>query len=204
MPQAHGLIPDFRLTGRDFISASLHGERWGLPLPGAQLRVLADEALAAVDALALAERPIAEISGGERQRLLLAQAFCGNPKLLLLDEPLIGLDPKNQGRVVDLVARLARERGITVLFSAHELNQLLAAINRVLYLGNRQAALGTVEEVVTTPVLSRLYGADIEVVRVGRNLFVLSNGANVERGAHEHDHDDDQAHDHDGHHHAHL
>jgi zinc/manganese transport system ATP-binding protein len=204
MPQARGLIPDFRLTGRDFISASVHGDRWGLPLPGAKLRALADEALAAVDALALAERPIAEISGGERQRLLLAQAFFGNPKLLLLDEPLIGLDPKNQGRVVDLVARLARERGITVLFSAHELNQLLGAIDRVLYLGNRQAALGTVEEVVTAPVLSRLYGADIEVVRVGRNLFVLSNGTDVERSAHDHDHDHDHAHGPEEHHHAHL
>ncbi len=120
-----------------------------------------------------------------------------SPKLLLLDEPLIGLDPRNQHRIVDLVGRLARERGVTVLFSAHELNQVLPAIDRVLYLGNGQAALGTVDEVVTSPVLSRLYQSDIEVVRAGGNLFVLSNGASVEHHAHEHEHDH-------GHDHAHL
>lgn len=196
MPQARGLIPDFRISGRDFISASINGERWGLPSSGAKLRALADEALTAVDALSLADRPISEMSGGERQRLLLAQVFFGNPKLLLLDEPLIGLDPRNQHRIVDLVKRLARERGVTVLFSAHELNQVLPAIDRVLYLGNGQAALGTVGEVVTAPVLSRLYQSDIEVVRAGGNLFVLSNGASVESHAHEHEHDHEHGRDH--------
>ncbi len=196
MPQARGLVPDFRISGRDFISASINGERWGLPSSGAKLRALADEALAAVDALALADRPIHQMSGGERQRLLLAQVFFGNPKLLLLDEPLIGLDPRNQHRIVDLVRKLARERGVAVLFSAHELNQVLPAIDRVLYLGNGHAALGTIDEVVTAPVLSRLYGSDIEVVRAGGNLFVLSNGASVEQHAHEHDHGHDHEHDH--------
>jgi len=205
MPQAHGVIPDVRIAGGDFIARAVDGDRWGLPISGAKVRPIVDDALALVGASSLADRPIAEMSGGERQRLLLAQAFFGNPRLLLLDEPLIGLDPRNQGRVVDLVGRLARERGITVLFSAHELNQLLGAIDRVLYLGGGHAALGTVSEVVTAPVLSRLYGADIEVVRVGRNLFVLSNGADVERRAHEHEHGDDHAGQaHEGHSHAPL
>ena len=88
------------------------------------------------------------MSGGERQRLLLAQALLGEPQLLLLDEPLISLDYRYQEAVIDLVRRFARERNITVLFSAHELNQLIGTLDRVLYLGNGHAALGTVAEVV--------------------------------------------------------
>jgi zinc/manganese transport system ATP-binding protein len=127
------------------------------------------------------------LSGGERQRLLLAQALIGRPRLLLLDEPLISLDPHHEREVVDLVLRLQQEIGVTVLFSAHELNPLLGAIDRVLYLGNRQAALGTVDEVITGPVLSRLYGADIEVMRVRGRVFVMSGGLSVEREAHRHE-----------------
>jgi zinc/manganese transport system ATP-binding protein len=136
------------------------------------------------------------MSGGERQRLLLAQALLGEPRMLLLDEPLISLDHRYQEAVVELVRGFARERNITVLFSAHELNQLIGALDRVLYLGNGQAALGTVEEVVTAPVLSRLYGTDIEVVHAGGHIFVLSRGRDVERSDHLHDH----GHDHDHHH----
>ena len=138
------------------------------------------------------------MSGGERQRLLLAQALIGNPKLLLLDEPLISLDARHQEVAIEVVRRVCRERGITVLFSAHELNQLLPAIDRVLYLGNGQAVLGTVDEVVTAPVLSRLYRTEIEVIRAGGHIFVMSHGSDVERADdHVHEHGD---HDH-GHHH---
>ena len=108
----------------------------------------------------LAERSFSEMSGGERQRLLLAQALIGSPKLLLLDEPLISLDARHQEAVIEIVRQVCRERGITVLFSAHELNQLLGTLDRVLYLGSGQAALGTVDEVITAPVLSRLYGTE--------------------------------------------
>ena len=97
---------------------------------------------------------------------------------------------------IDVVRKVCRERGITVLFSAHELNQLLGTLDRVLYLGNGQAVLGTVEEVITAPVLSRLYGADIEVVRAGGHIFVMSRGRDVETSAHQHDHDHDHGHEH--------
>jgi zinc/manganese transport system ATP-binding protein len=189
LPQVRTLLPDLRVRGRDFIVSSLHGERWGLPLRAAQSRKAVEETLAAIGARELAERPLAEMSGGERQRLLLAQALLGDPKLLLLDEPLISLDQRHQESVVELVRRFARARGITVLFSAHELNQLIGALDRVLYLGNGQAALGT--------------GAHIEVVHAHGNIFVLSRGHNVERADHLHDHDHgDHDHGH-GHHHDH-
>jgi zinc/manganese transport system ATP-binding protein len=201
LPQVRTLLPDLRVRGLDFILSSLRGERWGLPLHSAPARKAVEETLAAIDARELAERPLADMSGGERQRLLLAQALLGEPRLLLLDEPLISLDQRHQESVVDLVRRFARQRSITVLFSAHELNQLIGALDRVLYLGNGQAALGTVAEVMTAPVLSRLYGTNIEVVHALGNIFVLSRGHNVERSDHLHDHDHDHGDDHDHRHH---
>jgi zinc/manganese transport system ATP-binding protein len=151
---------------------------------------------------ALAARPLSELSGGERQRLLLAQCLLGNPRLLLLDEPLISLDPHHQKSVVELVKRVQQELGIAVLFSAHELNPLLHALDRVLYLGNGVAALGTVDEVITKPVLSRLYGSTIEVMRVNGRIFVMSGDVEVEK--HDHEHEDDDHHHSEPHSHGHA
>jgi zinc/manganese transport system ATP-binding protein len=137
---------------------------------------------------------MSDMSGGERQLLLLAQALLGTPRLLLLDEPLISLDSRRQEDVIDLVRRFSREHGITVMFSAHELNQLLGALDRVLYVGGGMAVTGTVEEVVTAPVLSRLYGTDIDVIRAGGHVFVVSRGHNVERIDHSHDDEHPQCH----------
>jgi zinc/manganese transport system ATP-binding protein len=159
------------------------------------VRAEVDRALDLVGASELARRPLGETSGGELQRLLLAQALVGTPRLLLLDEPLINLDPRHQHAVVELVKSLQAELGITVLFSAHELNPLLGALDRVLYLGRGQAALGTVDEVITSPVLSRLYGFDIDVVRVKGRIFVMSGDQDVERDVHRHA--DGDAHHHD-------
>jgi zinc/manganese transport system ATP-binding protein len=200
LPQVRTVVPDLRVRGFDFIASSVHGERWGVPsLTGADRRMI-EKTLTAVGAADLASRPLSDMSGGERQRLLLAQALLGEPQLLLLDEPLISLDYRYQEAVIDLVGRFARERNITVLFSAHELNQLIGTLDRVLYLGNGHAALGTVAEVATAPVLSQLYGTEIEVVRANGHIFVLSRGRDVERS--DHGHDDGHSHDHShGHHH---
>ncbi len=189
LPQVRTIAPGLRITGFEFIASSVDGSRFGLPWLDAPKRREIARCLALVGAEAIARKPIAEMSGGERQRLLFAQALIGRPRLLLLDEPLISLDPRRQNEVIELATRLAREMQITVLFSAHELNQLLGALDRVLYLGSGQAALGTVDDVITEPVLSRLYGAPIEVVRTGKHIFVLSESGAVEGEAHRHAHD---------------
>jgi len=187
LPQARGDGGSLRLSGRDFVAAVHRGHRFGVPVLGRAGRKEVDRALERVGARHLALRPLAELSGGERQRLMLAQALIGEPRLLLLDEPLISLDPHHQRDAVALARSLKAELGIAVLFSAHELNPLLGALDRVLYLGRGQAALGTVDEVITGPVLSRLYGTEIEVVRIGGRVFVMSGGLDMEQDAHRHE-----------------
>jgi zinc/manganese transport system ATP-binding protein len=186
MPQARSIGGPLRLRGWDFVAGAVDGHRLGLPFPGRAARAEVDRVLELVGARALAQRPLAETSGGERQRLLLAQALIGSPKLLLLDEPLVNLDPHYRDQVVALTISLRAELGITILFSAHEVNPLLGALDRVLYLGRGRAALGTIDEVITGPVLSRLYGADIDVVRMQGRIFVMSGRHDAEADAHLH------------------
>lgn len=188
LPQSRLAGPAMRLSGRDLLASAVKGDRWGLPWPSRERRRELDGALELVGATALAARPLGELSGGERQRLHIALALLGRPKLLLLDEPLVNLDPRYQQEVVALVREVQRELGIAVLFSAHEINPLLGAIDRVLYLGSGQAAIGPVEEVITGPVLSRLYGTQIEVVPLGGRYFVMSGSHDLEGAAHLHDH----------------
>ncbi len=201
MPQIRSALAGRRVRGHDFVAMAADGHRWGLPHASAEVRADVARVLDLVGGTALARRPLFELSGGERQRLLLAQCLLGAPKLLLLDEPLISLDPHHQRGVVELVRRVQQELGITVLFSAHELNPLLNALDRVLYLGNGTAALGTVDEVITRPVLSRLYGSPIDVMRVNGRIFVMSGDVEVEK--HDHEHEEDGSHSHGAHGHAH-
>ena len=194
MPQTRSSLEHMRLSGWDFVASGVNGHRWGLPILGRVARKEVNWALEQVQAIELARRPLMETSGGERQRLLLAQALLGRPRLLLLDEPLISLDPHHQAMVIGLTRKLQKELGITVLFSAHELNPLLGALDRVLYLGQGYAALGTVEEVVTGPVLSRLYGSEIDVVHLNGRIFVMSGRHDLERDAHQHEHSGQHVH----------
>jgi zinc/manganese transport system ATP-binding protein len=196
MPQNRGGFSSLRLTGYDIVASAAGGAGWGLPRLDAAMRREIDWALEAVDARELARRSLNEISGGERQRLLLSQALLGRPKLLLLDEPLISLDPGHQRSVVEIARRLRDELKIAIIFSAHELNPLIHAIDRVLYLGAGKAVLGAVDEVITGPVLSKLYGSEIEVVRIKDRVFVMAGDVDVEREAHRHDHDGEDSHAH--------
>jgi len=202
MPQNRGLGLGLRLTGYDVVASAAIGARFGFARLDKATRREIDWALDHVDARSLARRSIGELSGGERQRLLLSQALLGRPRLLLLDEPLISLDPAYQKGVVDIARRLRDELKIAIVFSAHELNPLVNVIDRVLYLGAGAAVIGPVDEVVSGPVLSRLYGAEIEVVRLKNRFFVMTGDVEVERDAHRHEHGDQghgHAHDHRGH-----
>lgn len=186
LPQMRADLLDADIRAWDFVASAQHPSRWGLPIyRGADKREI-DEAICLVEGEHLAQRPLSALSGGERQRLLLAQALLGNPRLLLLDEPLVSLDPRHQANVVALIKGIQKQRQVTVLFTSHEINPLLGALDRVLYLGGGQAAIGAVDDIVTGPVLSRLYGMPIEVVHSAGHYFVVSaeSGVAAESGAH--------------------
>ncbi len=187
LPQQRAAVADLPICAWDFVASAWNGERWGLPLIGARGRRQVDRAIEQVEAQALAMRRLSQLSGGELQRLLLAQALLGEPRLLLLDEPLISLDPHFQDAVVTLVRRIQQETGITVLFTAHDPNPLLGTMDRVLYLGNGRAVLGAVEQVITGEVLSRLYGMPIEVAQIRDRIVVVAGHGPVEAEAHRHD-----------------
>lgn len=184
MPQIQAFPVTAPLNGWDFVASALNGHRLGLPIPRKSDRAEIERVLTLVDAHQLSRKVLADLSVGERQRLLLAQALIGHPKLLLLDEPLSGLDPRHQNEVVALVHRVQTELRIAVLLSAHDINPLLSALDRVLYLGNGRAAIGTVDEVINPAVLSRLYRSEIEVLNLRGRLFVMSGGSPVEHDIH--------------------
>ena len=187
MPQMRRGAAQLGLSGFELVLGAVGGTRWGWPLATKADKETAWAALERVGAANLARRPIAQLSGGERQRVLIAQALIGEPKLLLLDEPLASLDPVHQRGVVELVRDIARERGIAVLFCAHEINPLLRAVDQVLYLGNGRAAIGPVDDVVTRHVLSDLYRTPIHVARLNGRIFVMAEDGELESHAHDDD-----------------
>ena len=177
VPQRIELDADLPLRARDFVALGVDGARFGLPFPSASRRLRVDEALAQVGATSYADEPVGRLSGGEQQRLAIAQAIVGRPNLLLLDEPLANLDLNAAAGIVATTARVARERGITVLLVAHDVNPLLRDMDRVLYLADGRAAIGTVDEVVNEDTLSRLYDRPVDVLRVRGRIVVVAGDA---------------------------
>lgn len=162
------------LRSRDLVGFGVDGERWGIGFRGRhRRRELVDAALADVGATDYADAPLGVLSGGEQQRLRVAQALVRDPALLLCDEPLASLDLTNQQRVVSLLDRRRREAGTAVVFVTHEINPVLSLVDRVLYLANGRFRTGTAEEVLTTESLSDLYGSRIEVLDVNGRLVVV-------------------------------
>ena len=177
VPQKFLLDPDMPLRGRDLIALGLDGQKLGVPLPSRTRRTRVEEMVEAVDAREFADARVGRLSGGEQQRILIAHALISRPKLLLLDEPLANLDLRAAQDVVRLLSRIASEQGIAVLISAHEMNPLLPVMDRIVYLAAGRAATGTVDEVVRSEVLGKLYGHHVDVLRVhGRVIVVAGTG----------------------------
>ncbi|MGH2831315.1 MAG: metal ABC transporter ATP-binding protein, partial [Solirubrobacteraceae bacterium] len=148
VPQKFLLDPDTPLRARDLVALGIDAHRFGIARPSRARRALVDEMLAAVDAERFADSRVGLLSGGEQQRVLIAHALIGRPRLLLLDEPLANLDLASADEVVTLLARIAREQRIAVLISAHEMNPLLPVMDRVVYIAAGRAASGRAQEVV--------------------------------------------------------
>jgi zinc/manganese transport system ATP-binding protein len=155
------------------VGLGIDGHRWGIPLPSRSRQQKIDEVLRAVDALGYADSPVGKLSGGEQQRLLIAQALLTNPKILLLDEPLSNLDIRSAHEIIRLVSKISKEKGIAVILVAHDMNPLLDVMDKILYLAQGNAVMGSVEEVIQNEVLTRLYGFDVEVLRIRGRILVV-------------------------------
>jgi zinc/manganese transport system ATP-binding protein len=174
VPQKVLLDPDMPMRARDLVALGADGDRYGLRLPSRQRNEAVREMLHAVDADRFADARVGTLSGGEQQRVLIAQALISRPRLLLLDEPLANLDLRASQEIVSLLARIASEQQIAVLLSAHEMNPLLPVLDRVVYLAAGRAASGPVDEVITTETLTALYGHPVDVLRVHGRVLVVA------------------------------
>ncbi|QLL07071.1 metal ABC transporter ATP-binding protein [Mycobacterium vicinigordonae] len=177
VPQHHPIDPDVMVRGRDLVTLGVDGQRWGAaPLRRAartRRREAVQGALHQVNGEPLADVRVGLMSGGELQRVRIAQALVSNPTLLLCDEPLLTLDPANARLIADLIDRRRREAGTAVIVVTHEVNTLLPYVDRVLYLVDGRFRIGTVEQVMTSETLSMLYRSDIQVVRVQDNYILV-------------------------------
>jgi len=174
VPQQRAFDPDLPLRGRDLVGLGLDGHRWGLGGLGAvERRRRIDRALEAVGAGAHADVPVGRLSGGEQQRLRVAAALVGQPRLLLCDEPLASLDLRHQTEILRLLGDLNRTAGLPLVLVTHDLHPVLSYVQRILCLGRDTWALGPPEQVLTAQALNRLYGTPVDVVRRGERCLIL-------------------------------
>jgi zinc/manganese transport system ATP-binding protein len=192
IPQQRAMGESLTLRGRDLVGLGLDGHRWGIGLRGMRgRRAKVDRALDAVGAHAFADAPVGRLSGGEQQRLRVAQALISDPEVLLCDEPLLSLDLANQQVVSSLIDERRRATDTAVLFVTHEINPVLPLVDRILYLVDGRFRIGRPDEVMTTQTLSELYRAQVDVVRVQGQIHVVGAQSGLcEDQPHHHLHDD--------------
>lgn len=186
VPQQKGFAAQTPLRARDLVGLGVDGDRWGVRLGTTEHRRRVDELLGKVGALDYADVPVGLLSGGEQQRLRVAQALATEPALLLCDEPLLSLDLQHQKAVSALVADQAQQAGTAVVFVTHEINPIIDYVDRVLYLAGGQFRVGTADEVMTSEVLSDLYQTPVEVFRSNGRIVVVGQ---PDATTHEHSHD---------------
>ncbi|MEZ0051257.1 zinc/manganese transport system ATP-binding protein [Mycobacterium sp. MAA66] len=187
VPQHRSLDTGLSLRGRDLVGLGLDGNRWGFAGPRARAarRAVVTRALGQVDGARLADVPVSVMSGGELQRIRIAQALAADPALLLCDEPLLNLDPANAQRVSALIDARRCQADTAVLFVTHEVNPVLPYVDRVLYLVDGRFRIGAVADVMTSATLSELYRADIQVAQIGGQYVVIGeHGTAVDNSEH--------------------
>jgi len=194
VPQQRVFDRDVTLRGRDLVRLGIDGHRFGLGRLPAECRERIERVLRDVGADSYADRAVGRLSGGEQQRLRVAQALVSEPELLLADEPLLSLDLGYQQVVTGLLDARRRAVGTPVVFVTHDINPVLPLTDRVLYLAPGRWAIGSVDEVMTSATLSALYGTEVDVLRVRGRIVVV--GTPDDQDVHHHHHD------HNGHDHA--
>ncbi len=172
VPQRHGIDSETNIESLELVRLAFSGKHWGFSLSGRDRKV-ALGALRAVGSEELAHRSLSALSGGELQRIFLAEALVSSPDLLLLDEPLSNLDLKREKDLVQLVNSVVRSRNVTALLIAHDINPLLPFLDKVIFIANGKVATGKPDEVLTSESLTALYGVPVEVLRDSRGNVAI-------------------------------
>ena len=165
MPQRHAIDSETNIECLELVRLGLSGKKWGFNPFSHRDRDAAYSTLESVGAVELAHRPLGVLSGGELQRIFLAEALVSGPQVLLLDEPLSNLDLKRETDLLHLVDDVVRTRNVTALLIAHNINPLLPHLDKVMYVANGRIATGKPSEVLTSETLTALYGIQVEVLR---------------------------------------
>jgi zinc/manganese transport system ATP-binding protein len=187
IPQQRVFDRDATLRARDLVRLGLDGHRFGFGRLGAESRQRIERTLDAVGSSAYGDAAIGRLSGGEQQRLRIAQALVAEPSLILADEPLLSLDLAYQQTITGLLDDHRRRAGTPVIFVTHDINPILGYVDRVLYLAPGDWAIGAPDDVLTSETLSRLYGTDVDVLRVRGRVVVV--GTPDDQHVHHVDHD---------------
>jgi zinc/manganese transport system ATP-binding protein len=174
VPQKLLIEPDMPLRVKDVVSLGIDGNKLGIRLPSRERNERIDDMLTAVGAGKYKNARVGELSGGEQQRVMIAHALVSKPGLLLLDEPLANLDISSAQGIVTVLSELSRRERIAILLSAHDMNPLLPVMDRIIYVAGGQVAVGTVDEVVQSDVLTKLYGQEVDVLRVRGRVLVVA------------------------------
>jgi zinc/manganese transport system ATP-binding protein len=182
VPQRHTIDNETHLGCDELVRLGISGTRWGPRLGSREEKVAAARALERVGASELAHKSLSSLSGGELQRIFLAEALVGEPEMLLLDEPLSHLDLRRSRALVELIHGLVQSQRVTTLLVAHDINPLIQCLDKVIYIANGRVATGTPSDVLTSQSLSALYGVPVEVLRDSRNNIVIVGGEDPHEG----------------------
>lgn len=173
VPQHHSIGNDTNIECAELVRLAYSGNRWGVSLSSHEEKKIALHTLEAVGAADLAAKSLGSLSGGELQRIYLAEALVANPEMLLLDEPLSNLDIRRIKDLVGLMNSVIKSRNVTAFLVAHDINPLIQYLDKVIYIANGKVATGTPKEVLTSKRLSALYGTNVEVLRDSRGNIVV-------------------------------
>jgi len=189
VPQRHVIDSETNIECMELVHLAFCGHLWGFHLSSKVGRKAALDALEAVGGAELAHQPLCDLSGGELQRIFLAEALVSNPDILLLDEPLSSLDIRRAKELIQLVDRVVRTRNVTALLVAHDINPLLPYLDKIVYIANGKVATGKPQEVLTSERLSALYDVHVEVIRDSRgNVAIIG----IDDTVHNHEHNADE------------
>ena len=173
LPQKGRLDQNFPITVLEAVMMGRYGALGLFRRPAKQDREIALQALANVGMQDHHDTALGHLSSGQQQRVLIARALAQQPQVLLLDEPTTGIDITTQHSVLDLVRRLHRDLGLTVLLVTHDINMIRPQVDRMVLLKTRLFAAGAPEAVLKLDILQQVYGKDLVITE--KDLIIVED-----------------------------